>query len=689
MVHFGFTILEATIVDKKLNRRHFLWAVGGAAVALCPGDSVLSRAAAGGVSVTLSPEWMNPPHEFSQTPFWFWNDDLSEAELLRQIEDFQAHGVHAFLIHPRAGLPRSIGWLSERMIGFMRFAIERAAERDMKVVLYDEGMYPSGSSSGQVVAENPAYRTRGLVCVDLDEAEPGTEVQGVRLGDDGEPEPAAGQNLVALVRRRNGHRIAVVDRAAREGRSVIRGLHFVQDDPPRRTDRREVPENQPPGADILNPESVACFIRLVYQRYYDEFGRHFGKTVVGIFTDEPSLLARGGERGMVPGTTGILEHVNAFLGYDFTDHLPALWYEDEPDAATHRRDYSRAIEARLEQTFYRQISEWCAAHGVALCGHPAGGDDIGPLRHFQIPGQDIVWRYVEPDKPSALEGEQSTQAKCASSAMIHLGRRRNLNEYCGAFGHNFTFEEMKWLANWLLVRGCNLLVPHAFYYSVRGPRIDERPPDVGPNNTWWPEFRPFAEATSRLCWLNTDSTHICELAILGLNDWLPWRAAKMCFQNQRDFNYLEARHLWEDAKVDEGGIRLAGMHYRALVLEEEPPVKAGPAIDMLAKAGRIIRWSESMPAGEFISAIDKLIPPDVQVAPASANLRVRHVRKAGVDYYLLFNEGAGDLECGLTLSAKGPRILLDPFSGRGEPAAGDVPLRLAGHAMRVLALGNA
>ncbi len=93
--------------------------------------------------------------------------------------------------------------------------------------------------------------------------------------------------------------------------------------------------------------------------------------------------------------------------------------------------------------------------------------------------------------------------------MIHLGRRRNVNEFCGAFGPNFTFEEMKWLANWLLVRGCNLLVPHAFFYSIRGPRIDERPPDVGPNSTWWPQYKPFAQATSRLCWLNTDSTHVC------------------------------------------------------------------------------------------------------------------------------------------------------------------------------------
>jgi len=263
-------------VTTAINRRGFLQAVGGAAAtALCPVD-LIHAAESTRSSSTLPPEWMEPPHEFSQIPFWFWNDDLSEAELLRQIEDFQAHGVHGLLIHPRAGLPKSIGWLSERMIGFMRFAIERAAERDMRVILYDEGMYPSGSSSGQVVAENPAFRTRGLVCVDLDEARPETEVQGVRIGGNGEPELAAGQNLVAIVRRKNGHRIAVVDRAAGEGRSVIRGLHFTQDDPPRRADHREVPENQPPGADILHPESVACFIRLVYQRSYDEFGKHFG-----------------------------------------------------------------------------------------------------------------------------------------------------------------------------------------------------------------------------------------------------------------------------------------------------------------------------------------------------------------------------------------------------------------------------
>ena len=90
--------------------------------------------------------------------------------------------------------------MSETMIDYMRFAIEEAAKRDMWVVLYDEGMYPSGSSSGQVVAENAAYRTRGLFAIDLDEAKAGSEVRGIRIGADGQPEPAAGQNLVAIVR---------------------------------------------------------------------------------------------------------------------------------------------------------------------------------------------------------------------------------------------------------------------------------------------------------------------------------------------------------------------------------------------------------------------------------------------------------------------------------------------------------
>ncbi len=672
----------------KIDRRAFLGLVSiGIAGGIRP-ESVLvygaSRARKNYVN-KLPIGWLEPAPEFSLVPFWFWNDALSEKEIARQLDDFKAHGVYGFVIHPRAGLPRNIGWLSEPMIKFMRFAIEQAAKRDMWVVLYDEGMYPSGSSSGQVVAENAAFRTRGLFRIDLDEAEPGTSRYGIKIGPDGEPALDEGQNLIAIVRRKkNGHRIAIVDRAIREGYSVIRGLHFLEDDPPRRDNHKEVPENTPPGGDILNPDAVACFIRLVYQRYYDEFKEHFGKTVRAIFTDEPSFLAKRGERGAVPGTRDILEHVNSYLGYDFRPYLPTLWYNDEPDAGRYRRDYQQALQHRLEETFYGQISKWCREHGIALTGHPAAPDDIGQLRHFQMPGQDIVWRYIEPGKSNALEGAQSTQAKCASSAMIHLGRRRNSNEYCGAYGHNFTFEEMKWLTNWLIVRGCNLLYPHAFYYSVRGPRIDERPPDVGPNSSWWDEYRPFADSASRLCWLNTDSKHICELAILGLNNHLPWKAAKVCFQNQRDFNYLEARHLWEDAQVDQNGIRIAGMLYKALIIETEPPEKAKRALDVLDKAGRVIRWYDRIEDSKLLQQIDRLVPVDVRVRPVSPDVRVRHVQKNDVNYYIVFNEGESHHKVRLETSVKGRRIMLDPQTSRQQNLAPEGILLLKPHELRVL-----
>ncbi|HEX2620376.1 MAG TPA: hypothetical protein VHL11_09520, partial [Phototrophicaceae bacterium] len=133
----------------------------------------------------LPPDWNATPMEFSLAPFWFWNDWLEDAELLRQLDEFQAHGVDAFVIHPRVGLPREMGWMSDALLAKMRLVIEEAHIRGMQVILYDEGMYPSGSASGQVVAENPIYQCRGLVRLPLDSIEA--------------PVLPPGQTLVAIV----------------------------------------------------------------------------------------------------------------------------------------------------------------------------------------------------------------------------------------------------------------------------------------------------------------------------------------------------------------------------------------------------------------------------------------------------------------------------------------------------------
>lgn len=590
-------------------------------------------------------------------PFWFWNDELSEPEILRQIADFEAHGVFGFVIHPRVGLPRTIGWMSDRMMNFMRVAVEEAARRNMSVMLYDEGMYPSGSSCGQVVAENPAFACR---CLAIDAA------------------TAPNANMVAEVATRGGQTLKVVDRPVA---ASIRGLHYIGEGPQ---------EDAPPAADLLNPQAMQCFVRLVYERYAQCLGEWFGSTIIGIFTDEPGLLGKCEEKNVWPGTTGILEHVNRIVGYNFTPHLPALWLDQEPDAERYRADYQRAITTRLEETYYAQLSDWCESHGVALMGHPSAPDDIGVERFFHIPGQDLVWRYVEPNASSALEGEQSTQAKCSSSAMLHHGRRRNSNECFGAYGHNFTFQEMQWIVDWCFVRGVNMLLPHAFYYSVRGPRFDERPPDVGPNSAWWNDYKSFADYCRRLCWLNTDCQHVCNVAITGEADRLPWRAAKICFQHQRDFNYLETRDL-TTATVNGDGIFLRGMHYQILILEGDYALNVDEenALAELKQSGRVLTYEPGncLEDAAFVAELDRIAPRDFLLLKPHKDLRYRHVRKAGWDFYLVFNEGAEEIESEFQINALGEYFWLEAHSGEVERAT-DLSFELKPYQMKIFGVKN-
>ncbi|XHR30657.1 MAG: hypothetical protein ACFUZC_08855 [Chthoniobacteraceae bacterium] len=585
-------------------------------------------------------QWSQPSAEYSLCPFWFWNDALDENEILRQIADFQQHGVDAFVIHPRVGLPRDTGWLSEKLFSFMRVAVKEARRRGMWIMLYDEGMYPSGSACGQVVAQDPSFHVRGLVCTE------GVPRPGAAVPED--------HQLIATVRRNAGDLVSIFDQPVD---AVIRGLHYIGDE-----SSPALTEDEPPAADLLNPAAAQCFIDLVYGRFFAEFAEYFGNTIKAIFTDEPNPLSRLRTPGVMPGTRGILEQVNRYLGYDFTPHLPALWFDDEPDAERYRRDYAEAIAARLNETYYSPLSLWCEAHGVLLAGHPAKPDDIGHLRYFHIPGQDIVWRDVEPGKATALEGACSTMAKAAASVAFHRGKQRNLNEFAGAFGPSLTFHELQWLASWVLIRGCNLLVPHAFYYSMRGPRKAERPPDVGPNSSWWSEYPAWAGMARRLCWLNTIASPVCEVAILGHPTELPWKAAKACFENQIDFHYIEPDDL-NSSTVSQGRLCIGEGQYAAIVVEQ------GYETD-LPDGTPVIRWTK-----DGLCELKKHVAPVVCLDRNAPALRARHlVTPTGVHLFLLFNEGEERIARRVVFPISGALWRLNPETGTAEHGTEDIDL---------------
>ncbi|MBI5093185.1 MAG: hypothetical protein HZB26_12190 [Candidatus Hydrogenedentes bacterium] len=600
----------------------------------------------------------NSPREYTLVPFWFWNDDLTEAELKRQIDDFEAHGVYGFIPHLRLGLPKSIEFMGEAYLRFLKIAVDYAASKNMIVILYDEAMYPSGSCAGQVVAANPRHATR---CIDRRK-----------------PGPLAGDEYIVA---KDADWIYVNCRSM----GTIRGAHYGQDD---------AHPDAPPSGDILNPESTASFLHLVHDKHHEALKEHFGKTVRAIFTDEPNVLGRGGRKDVRPWTWDLDHFLHDYLGYDFRPKLGALWDDTAPDAEKYRREFNTAINARLAEAYYAPYSRWCADHKIALTGHPAGPDDIGVERFFHIPGQDIVWRYIEPFKDKSIEGGQSTMAKCSASAQRHYGRARNLNECFGAYGWEFTYDEMRWITNWLFVRGVNLLTPHAFYYSVRGDRRNERPPDVGPNNTWWDGYKTYADFCRRMCWLLSQGRQVCSIAILGAPNKLPWRAARVLFESQRDFNYLDTDALKNSCRVSSEAIRIQDMEYKALVIDGAEYITPDVlrALKPMLDSGRVLAYVDpaagvAPPAADALSlvvALDKLVPADITITPKNSGLRYLHLKHPEGDVYVFANEAPEPIDSALTVAAHGPGQWIDPETA--QPVAGANPTRaqLPPRALRVL-----
>ena len=651
--------------------------------------------------------FLDASREHTVVPMWFWNDDLEESEISRQLRDFAAHGVHGFMIHPRVGLPRELSWLSPRLLDLMRFAAAEAQTLGMLVYLYDEAMYPSGASAGQVAATDPRFAGRCLDYLAVPEGAPPVAPQEADQG-----------RFLAIVPRAGGGRIAVF---ARPSGARIRGVHYT--DASESTAEhllagRDPPHDHPLYADLLNPAAVDCFLRLVYARFAAELGNLFGHTIRGVFTDEPNP---GHGPGTMPGNVDILPQVNRLLGYDFTPHLPALWFDDEPDALHHRTGYFRAIRRRLTETYFVPLSRWCDAHGLELCGHPQWPDDQESLRHFHVPGQDIVGRALLPGNSSGVEGRNSVLARSAASAMLHGRRRRCGMEIVGSYGHRLTWDEMKWVTDWCLLRGINQLYPHAFYYSYRGRRRDERPPDVGPRSPWWDRYRAYADYCRRLCWLNTGCEVVCDVAVLAGPCWVPWRAGRVLQEAQIDFTYLEVADLGT-ASWSEAGVQIADRTYRTVVLDWEVPDQPGEfddgewhaprlpppvsptqrsVLQRVAAAGRLVQWlpegggssvadaPQCRTAAELLEAVAAGAEPDVSASPAHADLRCRHVLKAGAHWYLFCNEGEAPLSGELQIRATGPRGWLDPFAATFAPLpeSGQVAYRLAGGQTGVLLVG--
>lgn len=628
--------------------------------------------------------WQNPGPAFSPMPFWFWNDTLDRDELVRQLDSFHRKGIDGVVIHPRLGMS-GVGYLSDGYFDLVKTVCEEAKRRFMLVILYDEGMYPSGSAHGEVVREEPRFAARRLYAVPEGTAIPRDEDPQFRL----------------WLRFREGKLADVkLDRprdAADDWQpyllvlgytgGTIRGLSPDEDDGQ---------PNAPKAADLLNPMATECFIRHTHEKYSGAIGEYFGQTVIGFFTDEPSVTGRCAHLdGGIPWSYDMIEDFFE-AGGDFS-HLAALLFEPEDKKLRREaeRIHAETVRRRLGEAFYAPLSRWCRAHGIALMGHPAASGDCDTLKYFDIPGQDLVWRMVEPG--TELTSPDSILAKSAADAARHRGLSRSSVEafgVCGERGNpwNFPPDEMMWYLNFLFARGTSWILPHAFYYSLRTPlQSGERPPDVGPASVWWKDYRKLAGYIKRMSWLNATGSDNPEAAVLCSPEHTPVKPVEDLYRDMRPFNYLSLEDFMERAHIDDDGhVVIDRYHYDTVLIEGRLRLNA----EIVTKLGEFeVHGGHLYRGSDFAGYLAKIKKdrPHFFEGETHGNLRFTHMSKSGCEFFSFINEGLAPIRGRFVTSLSQAAYRFDPFTGGIEPLTGQMcgggfayPAEIPGHAALVI-----
>lgn len=465
---------------------------------------------------------LEAPDAFRPVLMWFWNATPEKREIRRQIGEIHRAGIREFFVHPAYGL--EIPYLSEAYFEAFDTALQEARRLDMRLWLYDEYAWPSGSAGGTIIRDHPEERARALLGARFTLA-PG---ESVALAIPGVAQPL-------VVRILCGTKVETLDDVPARwvndsketatllvfGETVTAGIH-----PAARW--RVDAWNQHGTLDACSASAVRRFLDSTHERYRAHFGADFGRAIPGVFTDEPILntgwiLATLPPFIALPWYRGLVDDFRAAMGYCLLDRIHELALPVGNFIGT-RCAYWQCLARRFGDTYFGQVHDWCRAHGLALTGHVNAEEDLvstmlttgdwcEALQWFDVPGVDNVLSRQQLGFDASV-----LPAKQAASLASQTGRARVLCETYTGSGWNTTMLDMKQVFDRLAVLGVNQLQLMGGYYSVKGFR--KLPPDASwppshlDQNSLWPHYARFSEYVARVCGAMARGRHDAEVALL-------------------------------------------------------------------------------------------------------------------------------------------------------------------------------
>ncbi len=672
-------------------------------------------------------------------PFYWQHGDHYDT-IPDEVERIYQSGARAFCVESRPHRDFcGDGWWRD-----MDRILDEAKRRGMKVWILDDDHFPTGHAVGQIAKNHPHLRKWHLVERHVDVMGP---LNDALLTAD----PVNEENILLDVFAYP--RTGVAEDCAPAPIRLTDGVsgNFLQFSVPVGCWRvfflyKSRRGNQHPDyIDMLNEESVRVLIDAVYESHYRHYGDLFGNTIAGFFSDEPSLGntwfgAHSDDFGMynrrvgmpglaLPWNDRVPAMMSETLGRAAVAYLPALWFGMGDVTADVRHAYMDAVTKLYRDCFTRQLGDWCAAHGVQYIGHIiedmnaharlgcSAGHYFRSLDGQHMSGIDIVLHQIMPGMADYIHtmsgfGNNSDPAffdyvlaKLASS-FAHIGLQtegRAMCEVYGAYGWAEGTPAMKWLLDYLLVRGVNYFVPHAFSPAFPDP---DCPPHFGANGVD-PQFEGFSKLMTygnKVAHLLSGGLHKADAAILyhadaeWMNDhgdaMLTQVPAKLLYDAHIDFDILPADCFVDGtdsrihrATVENGKLRVGVETYSCLIVPAAKvlPANLETALDELKAAGvPVLRMKKDGKPGELLTALDILLDRDILVDGDFPKLRCCHYVTENGHVYMFVNESVADaVSTTVTLAdAKsfGSAVMLDLLNdtvGSVETFGGKVTLELA------------
>lgn len=544
----------------------------------------------------------DPEPMFRPVPFWFWNSKLDPEEIRRQVHLIHEAGLGGFFMHARFGLETE--YMSEQWLECIKVAVNTARECGIYAWLYDEYPFPSGVG-GLKVTQNPDHCNKFIDIVEVVADGPKTMpvelTEGIPLLSYMIPEGKFTQFKRSAIKLKvepsksfNWH--------VPEGKWQL--IIFIE-----RT--LQDPRGNVFGPNYLDQSTTEAFLKIISK--YEELKEHFGKTIPGIFTDEPCLLAwhqdhtnypvRANGR-IVPWSKNIPMRLKN-MGYDWEDVLPAVFYDLGEESKELRLIYRKAVADEYIEDFFIPYRNWCDKNKLKLTGHLLleeglytntifQGDFMEDLSYFDIPGTDHLgigceaeyggWGNI-PLMSTNIQGQKTV------SSVSHLyGKEATLSESFGVSGWGLTLSDMKRIVDWQYQLGINFLCPHAFYYSLEGFRKHDSPPSQFFQATYWRYYKCFSDYVGRLSLLMRAGHHVAQASLIYPKEAF-WKTFIAGQENEIDkmisdqFNLYSSNlmkchvdydivpeHFISPQNIDDGHLVIANEKYELMIIPSIVPI---------------------------------------------------------------------------------------------------------------------